>query len=61
MSDEPASSNYKTPGQLRAQAYRARQLANGLLPSDETARRLRQVAAELEEKANALERQTRLG
>jgi hypothetical protein len=58
MSDEPPSSNYKTPEQLRAQAHRARELANGLLPSDETARRLRQLADELEAEADALDRQS---
>jgi hypothetical protein len=43
---------------LRAQAHRARDLADGLLPSDETRRRLRQVADELEAEAEALERPT---
>jgi hypothetical protein len=58
MANEPPSS--KTPTELRAQAHHARDLANGLLPNDETARRLRQVADELEAEADALERQTRL-
>ena len=44
--------------ELRARAGRARVLANGLLPNDETGRRLRQVADELEAEAEALERQT---
>jgi hypothetical protein len=51
MVDEPPSA-----AELRARAERARALANGLLPNDETARRLRQVADELEAEANALER-----
>ena len=52
MVDEPPSA-----AELRARAERARALANGLLPNDETARRLRQVADELEAEADALERQ----
>jgi hypothetical protein len=55
MANEPASS--KTPVELRAQAHHARELARALLPGDETARRLRMFADELEAEATALERQ----
>jgi hypothetical protein len=55
MANEPASS--KTPVELRAQAHHARELARALLPGDETARRLRLFADELEAEATALERQ----
>ena len=53
MVDEPPSA-----AELRAQADHARDLANVLSPRDETARRLRQVADELEAEADVLERQT---
>jgi hypothetical protein len=56
MANEPPSS--KTPAELRAQAHHARELARALLPGDETARRLRLFADELEAEATALERQT---
>ena len=39
---------------LRAQADHARELARGLSPNDETARRLRQVADELDAEAETL-------
>ena len=42
--------------ELRAQAHHARELARALSPSDETARRLRQLADDLEAEADALER-----
>jgi hypothetical protein len=54
MANEPASS--KTPVELRAQAHHARELARALLPGDETARRLRLFADELEAEATALAR-----
>jgi hypothetical protein len=41
--------------ELRAQADRARDLANHLVPSDETGLRLRRLADELEAQAEALE------
>ena len=52
------SSPAATSTELRAQADHARDLANVLSPRDETARRLRQVADELEAEADVLERQT---
>ena len=53
-----SSPSAATSTELRAQADHARDLANALSPRDETARRLRQVADELEAKADARERQT---
>ena len=51
MVDEPPST-----AELRTRADHARDLANALSPSDETARRLRQLADDLEAEADALER-----
>jgi hypothetical protein len=56
MSEEPPPPA-ETPTKLRAEAQHARAMARSLPTDDETARRLRQLADELEAKAIALERQ----
>jgi hypothetical protein len=47
----------ETPAELRAKAQHARALARNLPIGDELERRLREIAAELEAQADALERQ----
>ena len=55
MLQKPLSA--ETPAELRAVAEHPRRLARGLRPNDETARRLAEIADELEARADAPELQ----